>query len=247
MYSILKCILLHKTKQSKSLEDIDEYRQSRSQYKQLVRRKRKAYIERMQEAIIEEAESDPYKVIRPRQQRFQPSISMDTWEAHISRITYAKESRPMIRPPDKTELLVRVTEEAVIKATKEAGRNRAPGPDRIRNEHIKETMTLLLPTWTALLNKCLELGQIPSEWKKSIIKLIYKGQGDTCNPNAYRGIALKSNALKLLTRVLAKRVASMLDPILPEEQFGYRPRRSTLLAAESLLQHIRTELEKLRG
>jgi len=108
-------------------------------------------------------------------------------------------------------------------------------------------MTLLLPTWTALLNKCLELGQIPSEWKKSTIKLIYKGRGDTCNPNAYGGIALESNALKLLTRILAKRVASMLDPVLPEEQFGYRPGRSTLLAAGSLLQLIRTELEKPRG
>jgi len=58
-------------------------------------------------------------------------------------------------------------------------------------------MTLLLPTWTALLNKCLELGQTPSEWKKSTIKLIYKGRGDTCYLNAYRGIALESNALKL--------------------------------------------------
>jgi len=108
-------------------------------------------------------------------------------------------------------------------------------------------MTLLLPTWTALLNKCLELGQIPSEWKKSTIKLIYKGRGDTCNPNAYRGIALESNALKPLTRILAKRVVSMLDTVLPEEQFGYRPGRSTLLAAGSLLQLIRTELEKPRG
>jgi hypothetical protein len=229
------------------LEDIDEYGKSRSQCKQLRIRKRKAYIEKMQEAIIEEAETEPYKAIRPRQQRFQPSISMDTWETHISRITCAKESRPKTRPPDKTELLVRITEKEVIKATKEAGRNRTPGPDGIRNEHIKEAMTLLLPTWTALLNNCLELGQIPTEWKKSTIKLIYKGRGDTCNPNTYRGIALESNALKLLTRILAKGVASMLDPVLPEEQFGYRPRRSTLLAAESFLPHIRTDLENPRG
>jgi hypothetical protein len=172
---------------------------------------------------------------------------MYTWETHISRITRAKELRPKTRPPDKTELLVRITEEEVIKATEEAGRNTAPGPDSTRNEHIKDTLTMLLPTWSALLNKCLELGQIPTEWKKSTIKLIHKGRGDTCNPNAYRGIALKSNALKLLTRTLPKRVASMLDPVLPEEQFSYRPRRSTLLAAESLLQHIRTELEKPRG
>ena len=172
---------------------------------------------------------------------------MDTCETHISWITCAKETRPTIRPFDKTELSVRITEEEVIRATKEAGSNRALGPDEIRNEHIKETMTVLLPTWTALLNKSMKLGQIPSEWKKSTIKLIYKGRGDTFNPNAYRGIALESNALKPLTRILAKRVVSMLNPVLPEEQFGYRPRRSTLLTAGRLLQHIRTELEKPRG
>ena len=170
---------LHKTRQSKSLENIDEYRQSRSQYKQLVIKKIKAYIERIQEAIIEEAETDPYKAIRHRQQRFQPSISMDTWEAHIIRITCAKESRPTVTQPDKTEPLVHISGVKGIKATKEAGRNRARGPDGIRNEHIKETMTLLLPTWTTLLNKCLELGKIPSEWKKSTIKLTYKGKGGT--------------------------------------------------------------------
>ena len=107
----------------------------------------------MQEAIFEEAETNPYKAIRPRQQSFQPSISMDTWVAHVSRITCAKELRPTIRPLYKTELLVRIIEEEVIRATKEAGKNGAPGPDGLRNEHIKRTTTLLLPTWTALLNK----------------------------------------------------------------------------------------------
>jgi hypothetical protein len=42
-------------------------------------------------------------------------------------------------------------------------------------------------------------------------------------------------------------MARMLEPVLPEEQFGFRPGRSTLLAAGSLLQHIGTELEKPRG
>jgi len=91
------------------------------------------------------------------------------------------------------------------------------------------------------------VGQILSEWKKSTIKLVYKRRRDTCKPNASRGLALESNALKLLTGILAKRVASMLDPIIPEEQINYRQGRSALLLAGSLLQHIRTELEKPRG
>ncbi|PSN50001.1 hypothetical protein C0J52_03301 [Blattella germanica] len=57
--------------------------------------------------------------------------------------------------------------------------------------------------------------QIEEEWRKSSLKLLYKGKGDTNNPDSYRGIALESVGLKILTRVIANRV----KPFLPEERF----------------------------
>jgi hypothetical protein len=80
------------------------------------------------------------------------------------------------------ESLVCITEEEVIRATKEAGRNRAPGPDGIRNEHIKETMTLLLPTWTALLNKMSGAGTNTVRMEEIHIKVHIQGKRGHMQP-----------------------------------------------------------------
>ncbi|KAJ4427009.1 hypothetical protein ANN_26808 [Periplaneta americana] len=120
--------------------------------------------------------------------------------------------------------------------------NRAPGPDGISNEHLKMAAPILTETWTALLNKCLEEGEIPEEWRKSKLKLLYKGKGDTNNPDSYRGIALESAGLKVLTRAIANRVIRRIEPLLPEEQFGFRPKRSTLMAVSNLLQEIQNAI-----
>lgn len=120
--------------------------------------------------------------------------------------------------------------------------NRAPGPDGICNEHLKLAAPILTETWTALLNKCLEEGEIPEEWRKSKLKLLYKGKGNTNNPDSYRGIALESAGLKVLTRAIANRVIRRIEPLLPEEQFGFRPKRSTLMAVSNLLQEIQNAI-----
>ena len=85
----------------------------------------------------------------------------------------------------------------------------------------------------------MELGSVPDERRKSTFKLLYKGKGDTTSPNSYRGIALEPTALKLLTRILTKRLAEKLEPLLPEEQFGFRRGRSTTMAAENLMDQIK--------
>jgi hypothetical protein len=89
---------LQKTRHSKRVEDIDEYQQSQSQYKQLVIRKRKAYIERMQEAIIEEAETNPLQSNTP------PSIkvSMKHIHGHLGGTYKLDHTRQAVEANDQT-------------------------------------------------------------------------------------------------------------------------------------------------
>ena len=56
-------------------------------------------------------------------------------------------------------------------------------------------------------------------------RLLYKGKGDVSLTGSYRGVALESVAFKLLTRLMARRIEILVDPLLPEEQFGFRPGR----------------------
>ena len=102
-------------------------------------------------------------------------------------------------------------------------------------------------TWLALFNKCLETGHIPREWRKSTIKTLYKGKGDPNSTDAYRGIALQVAAFKILSRLLVLRISPKIEEQLPDELFGFRRNRSTIMATESLIRHIQEELDKERG
>jgi hypothetical protein len=112
---------------------------------------------------------------------------------------------------------------------------KAAGPDGFYNEHLKESAQCLAEL---LFNKCLESGNIPEEWRKSTIKTLYKGKGETNDPNSYRGIALESNIFKLLTRILTNRIVGKVNPKIPEEQFGFRRGRGTLHSIQNLLNDI---------
>ena len=46
-------------------------------------------------------------------------------------------------------------------------------------------------------NSMLDKGKIPTQWKKSLMTMIYKGKGDITESKNYRGIALASHFYKL--------------------------------------------------
>ena len=62
------------------------------------------------------------------------------------------------------------------------------------------------------------------------MKVLYKGKGNTNDPNAYRGIALECAAFKLLTSLLTKRLYKQMVDNIPIEQFGFRKGQSTVQA-----------------
>ena len=68
------------------------------------------------------------------------------------------------------------------------------------------------------------------------MKLLYKGKGNVNDVNAYRGIALEGIGLKLLIRLITERLSKSVKPLLPDEQFGFRQRRSMQMAIENLLE-----------
>ena len=63
---------------------------------------------------------------------------------------------------------------------------------------------------------------------KNIVKWV--GQSDRSNCNNYRGISLLSHAGKVLLKIVANRLSDYCEAhgILPDEQCGFRPERSTV-------------------
>ena len=69
---------------------------------------------------------------------------------------------------------------------------------------------------------------MPQQWKDAIIMVLYKTKDRTECGN-YRGISLVAHAGKILLKIIARRLSECCERvgILPEEQSGFRPNRST--------------------
>ncbi|KAK6744638.1 hypothetical protein RB195_011390 [Necator americanus] len=107
-------------------------------------------------------------------------------------------------------------------------RNRtAPGPDRIRPEHLKSLPPVLINTLARLFTRYLSECKVPKQWKTSETVLLYK-KGDPHDISKYRPICLLSVIYKLFTRVILNRFEKVLDEGQPCEQAGFRKRFSTI-------------------
>ena len=71
-------------------------------------------------------------------------------------------------------------------------------------------------------------GKVPQQWKDAVITVLHK-KGDKTECGNYRGISLVSHAGKVLLKVVARRLSAYCEAkgLLPEEQCGFRPDRST--------------------
>ncbi|EPB72494.1 reverse transcriptase [Ancylostoma ceylanicum] len=103
----------------------------------------------------------------------------------------------------------------------------APGPDRIRPEHLKNIPTTLENTLARPFTRYLSECKVPSQWKTSRTVLLYK-KGDPQDIGSYRPICPLSVVHKLLLRVIPNRTERTLDEGQPCEQAGFRKEFSTI-------------------
>ena len=115
-----------------------------------------------------------------------------------------------------------------MKATANA---KAVGPDGLPAELLKlgllqgRTILLELHQLTTLIWR---EGKVPQQWKDAAITVLHR-KGDKTECGNYRGISPVSHADKVLLKVVARRLSAYCEAkgLLPEEQCGFRPDRST--------------------
>ncbi len=117
-------------------------------------------------------------------------------------------------------------------AVKSLDKSTAPGAMGIGNEILIELFQLPggPQFFLDFFNACFDGGRLPDLWRRTEIFLLYKGKGDIVDPSSYRGIALMESSLKLYEKLLFNRLMpwSSAHGLLPDCQFGFRPRSSTL-------------------
>ncbi|GBP80705.1 LINE-1 retrotransposable element ORF2 protein [Eumeta japonica] len=115
----------------------------------------------------------------------------------------------------------------VIKAIDSLKSDKAPGPDGITNEILKESKRVITPVLTDMFNEILNTETIPQRWTETNIILLYK-KGDKYEIGNYRPISLMSNIYKLFTKIILNRIEKRLDEHQPIEQAGFRKDYSVL-------------------
>ena len=134
--------------------------------------------------------------------------------------------------PVASTLGIEPTEEEIATAMKAMANAKAVGPDGLPAELLKlglqQDRTILWELHRLITILIWRQGKVPQKWKDAVITVLHK-KGDKTECGNCRGISLVSHAGKVLLKVVARRLSAYCEAkgLLPEEQCGFRPDRST--------------------
>ena len=234
----------------------DCYWNLRKEYKRLCRHKRREFEENALLRRIERTEVKPWELFKKRAQRNIAPVSLDSWNTHFSELLNpdnAPASFTALAEPDDNEALVPgwcenpFTVSEVSNRIQQLSDNKAPGFDRIANEHLKKSAPWTLDIWVLLMNACLWFTCLPSQWRTAKLISLFKGKGSPSDPSNYRGIALMNTSMKLLTGLINQRLMPAISDLLPSEQYGFRPTRGTKEAVDKLISFTKRAIQQPKG
>lgn len=117
--------------------------------------------------------------------------------------------------------------------------------DYITTKHLKQLLPIIKAPLTILFNRCLTEGYFPNSLKIGKVIPIHK-KNDPRLMNNYRPITLLPSLSKILEKLIAKRIHEFLvdTNMIDQNQYGFRPKHSTIDAITHLLGHITNSKEQ---
>jgi hypothetical protein len=98
---------------------------------------------------------------------------------------------------------------------------------------------------TQIFNAALLIGYFPAQWKVAQIILLLKPGKPPNELTSYRPISLLPNVSKVFEKILLKRLLPLVEnkSLIPNHQFGFRNRHSTIEQTRHVVQRINEALE----
>ena len=139
----------------------------------------------------------------------------------------------------------KITENEVLKLIDEMENKSSSGYDCISNKMLKYIRNEISKPLTLIINQMIESGVFPSGLKTSKIIPLHK-KGDINEKNNYRPISLLPTMSKIFERIIYKQLYAYFDNnnIMSEQQYGFRTKHSTELAAVKLVDYIKHEIDE---
>lgn len=115
----------------------------------------------------------------------------------------------------------------------------SPGPDGVTVAFLKRFSPELGLPLSLIFNTSMESSELPIQFKMARVSPIFKGKGSRADPSNYRPISLTSIPCKVMEKVVFEHLMTYFEEnsILIPNQFGFRPKRSTV---DQLLQTYET-------
>ena len=123
--------------------------------------------------------------------------------------------------------------------------NKAPGPDGFNLYFFKSQWSVVKDNVMMVLDEFFSLGSFDSKLNKSFITLIPKCAMPTCL-NDYRPISLVGSMYKILAKVLANRLRSVINEVIGPNQFSFVKGKQILdcsLVANEVIDDIKRKCE----
>lgn len=248
-----KLKLLNKWRNSRSDDDLSQYRAFGNEYKNLIRDKKKGLVNKYVVQLGEvRSPADFWKLakqIAGSQPRSGSRIDVECLKNHfenllnpqVQMITYDTAWQG-----DYIHCLDReISNGELDSALKNSAGNKAPGPNGIPVEFYKNLTENMKRALVKAFNKIYEEGAVPEDYLKATIFPIHK-KGDKMDPANYRGISFLNAALKLFTTILQDRLVTWMEEnnVLSEFQAGFRKTYSTIDQIFSLTNIAQMRMER---
>jgi ribonuclease HI len=133
-----------------------------------------------------------------------------------------------------------ITPKEIQDAIDQTPTRKAPGPDGLPIEVIRELFYADRQWFCDILNCCYEHGIFPIVWKRAKVVLIHKKDKDRSLPGSYRPICLLPVWGKIYDKILKNRLVYYMETkgLLSNKQFGFRQKLSTEDALSSLIEVV---------
>ena len=122
---------------------------------------------------------------------------------------------------------------------------KSTGCDNLPPRLLKDSASNIASPLTHIINLSMQTGLFPSEWKSAKITPIHKS-GSRSNFDNYRPISVLPAISKVMETIVHHQVMDFLNEnkLLSKNQFGFRPKMSTELAAVKFIDEIRMSVDK---
>ena len=128
-----------------------------------------------------------------------------------------------------------MTSKTVEKALSKMKKKKSAGVDGLGQDQLVMGSPIISLALTSICNKSINEGQFPKDWKEALVTPVLK-KGDPKLKENYRPVSCLPAASKLLEMLVCDQTTNFMESnkLLPENQHGFRAKRSTMSAWANL-------------